>query len=141
MKYDPNPGGTGKPHWILRVRVTDGGLLERFSNLLGLISYLYSRQVKLLSYLIGRTLEASGPPSYLITSNVWLPICQKTRPDNLSLPTGPVVAGGRQKNDAGIKNKGCECVCVCVCAGACACVCVCVCVCVCPCACIPDLPH
>ena len=33
----------------------------------------------------------------------------------MSLPTGPAVAGGHhQKNDAGIKNKGCECVCVCV---------------------------
>ena len=56
MKYDPNPGGKYKPpHWILRVRMTDGGLLARFCNLLEL-SYLYSRQVKLavkLSHLTG----------------------------------------------------------------------------------------
>ena len=37
MKYDPSPGGTGNPTWSLRVRMTDGGLLERFSNLRGLI--------------------------------------------------------------------------------------------------------
>ena len=78
------------------------------------LSYLYSRQVKLLSYLIGRTLEARLPTSYLISGNVWHPICQKRRPENLSLATGPAVAvaAGHQKNDAGIKNKGCVCVCV-----------------------------
>ena len=62
--------------------------------------------------MIGRTLEARLPTSYLISSNVWLPICQKRRPENLSLPAGPAVAGGHHKNDAGIKNKGCVCVCV-----------------------------
>ena len=98
--------------------MTDGGLLERFSNLLGL-SYLYSRQVKLLSYLIDRTLEARGPTSYLFTSNAWLPICQKRTPKILSLPAGPAVAraGGHRKNDASragpleSKTRG---VCVCV---------------------------
>ena len=30
MKCDPNPGGKGKPEWILRVRVTDDGVLELF---------------------------------------------------------------------------------------------------------------
>ena len=30
MKCDPNPGTTGNPTWSLRVRITDGGLLERF---------------------------------------------------------------------------------------------------------------
>ena len=127
-KYGPNPGGTQSTMESpsSRDRWRSLGKIQQLAWV-NYLSYLHSGQVKLLGYLIDRTLEARGPTSYLFTSNVWLPICQKRAPKKLSLPAGPAVVrtGGHRKNvasRAGLLDHwnrkqgvgGWVCVCVCV---------------------------